>query len=244
MIDIETSPNLGWVWSLWNQNVGLKQLVLEKDVLCFAAEWLEKPYRREFHAVWQPGGKRAMMLAAQRLLDEADAVIHYNGTRFDVPHLQGEMWKLGIDRPSGWKNIDLLQTFRTQFKLASNKLEHVTKVAGLASKLQTGGFELWLGVMAGEEKAQRKMERYCRNDVTIMRELYYSVQQWIPNHPNRALYGDDPRACPRCGDSDSLESRGTRKTSVASYPRYRCTSCGGWSTGTRRLEGVTTRAES
>lgn len=241
MLDIETSPNLGWVWSLWNQNIGLSQLVVEKDILCFAAEWLDKPYKKEFHAQWGPGGKEGMLKAAHRLLDEADAVIHYNGTRFDVPHLQGEMWKAGMLPPSPHKDIDLLKTVKNKFALPSNKLAHVTATAGLATKTQTGGFELWVDVMAGDPKAQKKMQRYCENDVTIMRDLYWSLLPWLVGHPNVSLYGG--QGCPRCGAEDSLEKRGVRTTSVGQYQRYRCSECGGWSSSGKALHYVDIRSE-
>ncbi len=40
-IDIETSPNLAHVWGLWNQNVGLPQLLEPTQMISFAAKWYE-----------------------------------------------------------------------------------------------------------------------------------------------------------------------------------------------------------
>ena len=32
------------------------------------------------------------------------------------------------------------------------------------------------------------MEKYNRQDVTLLEELYAVLQPWIPNHPHRGLY--------------------------------------------------------
>ena len=38
-LDLETSPNIGHIWSLWKQNVSLNQLVQSGSVISFAAKW-------------------------------------------------------------------------------------------------------------------------------------------------------------------------------------------------------------
>lgn len=48
-LDIETSPNLAHVWSLWKQNVSLSQLMQSGQVICFAAKWHDKP-KVTFHS--------------------------------------------------------------------------------------------------------------------------------------------------------------------------------------------------
>ncbi|MDA8440548.1 MAG: hypothetical protein M0Z51_17040, partial [Propionibacterium sp.] len=37
--DIETRPINAYVWGLWDQNVGLTQIVDPGGVMCFAAKW-------------------------------------------------------------------------------------------------------------------------------------------------------------------------------------------------------------
>jgi len=54
VLDIETSPNLAWVWGMWDQNVGINQLVESQTVLCFAARWLGEK-KVHFHSVHQDG---------------------------------------------------------------------------------------------------------------------------------------------------------------------------------------------
>src|SRR5690348_2588211 len=121
-IDIETSPNLADVWGLWQQNVGLNQLRESSEMLCFAAQFEDEPV--QFYSSWDDG-QVGMAAAAHRLLDEADAVLHYNGRRFDVPHLNREMLAAGFRPPSPFKQIDLLREVKSTFQFPSYKLAYV-----------------------------------------------------------------------------------------------------------------------
>ena len=238
LIDIETRPNLAWVWGMYQQNVSPGQLERPKEILCFAAEWLEEPYKPVFLADWNVG-RQGMALGVRALLDEADAVITYNGDKFDLPHLRSLMLIEGLTPPSEYRSIDLYKTMK-QFELPFRKLGYVTELLGLESKTETGGFQLWKDVMAGDPEALQTMEAYNRNDTTIMRELYYRLLPWIKNHPNRQLI-DGGDGCPRCAASGSLEKRGFRVTQVGKYQRYRCTRCGTWSTSGKAVDRVDIR---
>ena len=84
VIDIETGPNLAWVWGVWDQNVSLTQLEQPSHVMCFAAKWVGKRqvmFHSEHH-----DGREAMVAAAWRLLDEDDtlmcAILTANGDTF------------------------------------------------------------------------------------------------------------------------------------------------------------------
>lgn len=234
-IDIETSPNLAYVWSLWDQNVGLSQLVETTDVLCFAAKWLgQKPMF--FHSV-HTDGKKKMIAAAHRLLDEADVVMHYNGKRFDVPHLNREFLLAGMKPPSPFVQIDLWLAVKARFKFTSTKLEHVSKQLGLAGKVKHEGFDLWVKCLEGDDAAWRRMERYNRQDVKLLEEVYGVLQPWIPGHPNRTLYDGTSGRCPRC-DADAMQRRGVYCTKVSKFQRWQCKACGAWLRSTKRIEGI------
>jgi hypothetical protein len=180
-----------------------------------------------FHSTFH-GGRDAMIEAAHALLDECDAVIHYNGSRFDIPTLNREFVLHGLNPPSPYKQIDLLKTARAAFKFPSNKLDYVLEELGLEQKVQHKGMDLWKECMAGDEKAWRTMKRYNVADVRIMEPLYDRLLPWIADHPNAALYLDAERpTCTKCGGSD-LQSRGTYKTKTGSYRKFQCQCCGSW----------------
>lgn len=234
-LDIETAPNVAYTWGLWGQDVSLKQLIQPAEVMCFAAKWLGRK-RVEFYSAHHHG-REQMVAEAHRLLDEADVVLHYNGARFDIPHLNREFVEAGMPPPSPYAEIDLLKVVRRQFKFQSNKLEHVSRQLGLEGKVENGGFQLWVDCLAGDEKAWRMMRRYNRQDVVLLEELYDILQPWIPSHPSRLLHDGSVTGCPRCG-SQRLESHGWRHTAASSYRRWKCRDCGGYSRSTKRDAGA------
>jgi hypothetical protein len=170
------------------------------------------------------------------LLDEADVVLTYNGTSFDLPYLNGEMLLAGMKPPSPYRQIDLLLAVRKQFKFPSNKLAYITEALGLEGKVKHEGFELWTKCMAGDPKAWKKMERYNKRDVTLLEELYELLQPWIPSHPSHAAFTGE-HVCPACG-SDDLKRRGFAYTAVSKFDQWLCSSCGKWSRSTHRETGA------
>jgi hypothetical protein len=238
-IDIETSPNLAHVWSLWNQNVGLNQLLEPSEMMCFAAKWMGEKDILFYSDRTQASGHAGMIDAAHTLLDESDVVMHYNGKRFDVPHLNREFVEAGLTPPSPFKQIDLYQVVKQRFKLPSNKLDYVARMLGLKGKVKHEGHTLWVKCMAGDPKAWRDMEKYNKQDVLLLEQLYHILRPWVPNHPSFAIFtGTD--CCPACG-STRLEKRGFAYTTVSKFQRFRCKRCGKWSRGGKALSRVDIR---
>ena len=177
VIDIETRPNLAHVWGLWDQRVGLNQIVEVGTVICFAAKW-HKSSKVEFASDYHDGHD-AMVKRAWTLLDDADAVVHYNGKAFDMKHLQREFLLAGLPPPSPWVDIDLLLTVRQQFKFASNKLDHIASELGIGTKMAHEGFDLWRKCMADDKAAWGRMKRYNVQDVRLTETLYDRLMSWI-----------------------------------------------------------------
>jgi DNA polymerase elongation subunit (family B) len=226
LLDIETAPNVAYVWGLFKENIPLQRLVDSGYVLCWAAKWYGDD-EMMFDSVHQSKPK-TMLKRIHKLLEEADAVIHYNGTRFDIPTLNKEFLLHRMTPPSTYRQIDLLATARSRFRFTSNKLDYVAKALGVGGKTKHAGFELWVKCMNGDEEAWAVMEEYNKQDVNLLEEVYEIFLPWIRNHPNRALYADsDVHACPLCG-SDRIVRRGYAYTASGKYQRYRCTSCGHW----------------
>lgn len=224
-IDIETAPNVAYVWSLFDQNVPIDRLVAPGYTLCFAARW-QGQRKILFHSVWTDGPK-AMIRAAWDLLDAADMLVHYNGKKFDVPTLNREFVLMGMVPPSNYHEVDLYHTVKRRFRFASNKLDFVAQQLGLGAKVKHKGMQLWRDVMAGNAAAQRTMERYNKGDVLLLSRLYKKMQPWIYNHPNRGLWIEDlsEPACRNCG-STNVKKNGSEKRFTLSYERYKCKDCG------------------
>jgi predicted RNA-binding Zn-ribbon protein involved in translation (DUF1610 family) len=225
---------VAYVWGLYKQNISISQLVDSGYVLCWSAKWLGDT--ELFFDSLHNSKPKKMLKGIHKLLDEADAVIHYNGSRFDVPTLNKEFILHKMAPPSSYRQIDLYSTAKSRFRFASNKLDYVAQALGVGSKHKHQGFELWIKCMNGDEDAWKEMEEYNKQDVQLLEQVYYIFRPWIKSHPNVAIYSDsvDP-VCPACG-SDSVQRRGSAYTTSGRYQRYHCSDCGHWSRGRTGIE--------
>jgi hypothetical protein len=233
-LDLETAPVLAHVWGIWQQNVGLNQIINDGYILCWAAKWDKQPDIM-FSSLHQANRKK-MLQEMWNLLDEADAVVHYNGTRFDIPWLNGEFICEGMTPPSPYKQIDLLKVVKAKFRFPSNKLAYVAVKLGLGEKEKHQGHELWIKCMADDKEAWNTMETYNRQDVVLTEKLYNKLMPWITGHPVRALYaGVDALMC-RCGAGpDHLVRQGYAYTNLSKFQQYSCKKCGSWFRGRTNL---------
>lgn len=233
-LDIETTPNLAYVWGLFKQNISIGQLQEASNVLCWVGKWYGSD-EVLFHSDYADGHD-AMIEAAYKAINEADIVVHYNGTTFDMPNLHREFLLAGFPPPKPYKQIDLLRTVRKQFRFTSNKLDYVAQQLGLGSKTAHTGFQLWLDCMASDPEAWALMEEYNRQDVHLTENLFDRLRPWIPNMPHLAMFTGDDWSCPHCGHKDvSTNRKGEAYANVQRYRLYQCPNCEAWIRGNTKL---------
>lgn len=244
-LDVENSPNLAYVWSLFKQDmITNDKLVTAKRIMCFAAKWMGddipvsyRPHGNnpmffsDFH-----NGHDTMVYMMQDLLNMTDVVVYYNGDRFDRPLCNREMILENLIPPSPYKRVDLYKVVRSEFDFPSGKLDYVVQELGLGQKVEHEGFELWTKCMAGDPDAWAKMREYNIGDVILNEKLFDHLKPWIPGLPS---YGATTgfSVCPGCGHSD-LVKEGFAYTRTGKYQRYSCHFCGTWSRDTRRTSGT------
>ncbi len=229
ILDIETRPALAYVWRMWKQNVAPVQLVQPTDILCVGMKWLGEK-ETVVMSVWQHGSE-GMAREVHSWLQEADAVITYNGDKFDLPKLTTLFIKHDLKLPGPVTSIDLFKTVKYKMGLDFNSLQHVSKFLGVGQKVKHEGFELWLKVLEGDPSAQKRMERYCRGDIRLTERVYRRLRPYIVNHPHLGLIGRT--ACGACG-SEHTQSRGVRRTKSFLIQRIQCQTCGSWQDGSRK----------
>lgn len=237
ILDIETAPNLAFVWGLWDQNVGINQVQDWSSVICFAAKWYGKK-KVHFHSDFHDGHE-GMVRAAHALMDEAHAIVHYNGKAFDVKHLNREFLRLGLNPPTPHRDIDLLTIARSTFKFPSNKLDAVSRELGVGQKVKHEGFDLWIECMKGDKAAWGRMKKYNVGDIAITERVYEKMRPWIRAHPHVGLYTGNTDCCRVCG-SNALTRRGFARTAALIYLRYQCKDCGAYSRSKTRVPDVGT----
>ena len=238
--DIETSPHLSYHWRRWQENIPYQNTIEESETLCWAAKWFGE--KKVMSSTRWNDGQDAMMEGIWELLDEADVVVGFNSQKFDIKRVNSEFVLRGWAPPSPYKQVDLLLKCRQQFGFSSNRLKDILKRLGLSMKLEdNANMELWMDVVNRELKgAQKRMDKYCQQDVRSTEELYEYILGWIKGHPNWALFLDDTKGkptCPNCG-SDHVTKKGVETTKIRKYQRYQCQSCGAYHRGRRSIEPV------
>jgi len=218
-------------WGLWQQNVGLNQILKSTEVMCFGARWYgqKKVIFKSVHH----DGKEGMLSELHALMDEADVVCGWNSASFDHKHIRREFLEAEMLPPSPTKDLDLMRVVKSQFRFPSNKLDYVAQRLGVGAKVQHSGFELWIKCMAGDDKAWKEMKEYQIQDVNLLIDLYEKLLPWIKNHPNFPIHNGFEAGCVNCGSSN-LQRRGYEKTGTATYQRLHCQNCGKWNRSTKK----------
>lgn len=232
LFDIETSPNIGFTWGKWEQNV--IEFVEDWHMLSFAYKWLDE---KTTHVVSLPDFKlyskdksndKELVKELWKLFDEADAIIAHNGTKFDIKKSNTRFIQHGLTPPSPYKVIDTLTIAKKYFKFDSNKLDDLGKYLGVGRKIDTGGFELWKGCMSGDMLSWRRMCLYNKQDVILLEKIYLKMRNWITNHPNLSVLDGRNGTCNSCG-SAKLQKRGFGiRGGGTKVQRMNCQSCGAW----------------
>lgn len=149
-LDNETKPLLVHTWGLRDLNVGLNQIIEDAAIIGVGHRFAEQK-RASYTSVWDLAhdgdepyngvpyqGHALMLKKVWGLLDEADIVVGWNSTGFDVPWLNGEFVKAGMTPPSPFREIDLYRVAKRNFRWPSYKLQYAAEVLLGSTKLPTG----------------------------------------------------------------------------------------------------------
>lgn len=229
LFDIETAPNLAYVWGKWEQDVlSFKEhwyiisfaykYLGEKETYVYALPDF-KLYKKE------PSNDRELVGKLWKLFDEVDVIVGQNVDAFDIKKSNARFLKHGLEPPSPYKTIDTLKIARKYFKLDSNKLDDLGDYFNIGRKIQTGGFNLWLGCIGGDKEAWHKMKEYNKQDVILLEKVYYKLRAWDKTGANLNLILGGFSNCPRC-HSEHVTKNGFYYTKVNTYQSYRCLNCG------------------
>jgi hypothetical protein len=231
--DIETTPILGYTWGIWQQDV----IKVKEDWQILSVAWKFLGDRgvqvvgQDDFPDYKPGviDDRNVVEYLHGLFDQADIVIAHNGDSFDQKKARARMITLNMAPPSPYKELDTKKIAKRVGAFTSNRLGDLAKQFGVAQKGSPGGFETWEGCMAGNPRAWARMKKYNKQDIPPLEDIYKKLLPWINNHPSMAVLSDRPDACPKCGSTEGMLSRGlTAPTKTGRYRRYQCKSCWGW----------------
>lgn len=240
IIDIETSPMLGYFWRLGKAHMGIDNVLEHSKLLTVGYRWSDDVYttvhhehRRYVHSY------EDLLWLVKYKLDEADVVVAHNGAKFDIPYLNAQFAKYNIPPPKPFILVDTLLIARKNFELGGNSLANLAKFLGVEVQKKDhakfAGMSLWKEFMAGNPEAVQEMTEYNRADVDCLHQVYEKLKPFAHNLPPVAnIDGLQGLVCPFCG-SHKVQQRGYRFTKVGKYSRYFCTSCTKWSTSRKNI---------
>jgi hypothetical protein len=233
-LDIETSPIVAYVWSLFKVNIGLNQIVTEWSILSYCVKDLGKKRVRYMDTSKKsdPRDDYDLLVALHAELSDCDIVIAQNGKAFDLKKINARFIEAGLPPVAPIKVIDTLLVAKEVAKFTSNRLEwlskHLTDTPKYAHS-EFPGMELWTECLKGNPKAWRVMKKYNCIDVPATEELYLKLRPFMIGHPNVAAYYDDDHVrCPRCASLVLTALPKPALTQSGQYTRYQCNGCGGF----------------
>jgi len=188
--DIETTPNLAWIWGKWQQDA----IAFEKKshLLSFSAKFQGKKIITKGLIDYKDYKKdkeddKALVKDLWNLLDQADIVVAHNGRAFDTKKVNARFSFHRMGPPSPYQIIDTKEMSKRHFNFTSNSLNDIADYLGIGRKKETGGFELWQKCMMGDRAAWSKMKQYNAYDVVLLEKVYERLMPWAKPHPNLSI---------------------------------------------------------
>lgn len=231
-VDIETAPDLVYVWGVYQTNA--IDVAQHWHILSFAWRWGQHGKTEVLGLDDSPRyGKTPdslrddywLMKKLHALLEDADIVVAHNGRAFDTRKINARLLAHDFAPPSPYQVIDTKNETARVFAHSSNRLDWLAAQLELGRKLPHEGFGMWLGCMSGKPEAWSRMKRYNKHDITLLVKLHQRISPWI-RQTNAALWG---ASCvnPLC-KGGSLISRGVYRAKTRMYQRFSCKKCGTW----------------
>jgi hypothetical protein len=237
LLDIETLPNIGLFWTLWNNYLRPDNILEERTIVCVAWKWLDGKQVSSASVLSHPGTKeypdKGVIEKISDVLSSADAMIAHNGDKFDLKWIRGRRLIMGLPPMRPPIQIDTLKMAKKQGYFNSNRLEYLAKMFKVGEKT-TPDYSVWKRAVVGDRAAIEEMVAYNRNDIKLLEGVYRRLAPGAEAKMNRSLIaGED--CCPNCGEKD-LKGWGFVYTRAGRRQRLRCFACGHFSS--KPLRGV------
>jgi hypothetical protein len=233
------------------------QIKVPKKIVCISYKWSDE--KKIHHLVWdykketkeaftqyrvsvkdgkisatryKKGTPSKMLEEFNNIARQADYLIGHNGQSFDVREIRSEMALRGHKEP--WCEtpvIDTLKDYQRVFRFASNKLDAVAKALGLAQKSPMC-LQDWIDVGNGDERALKKMVKYCDQDVRVLEAVHKRLDYYVPPQASKlrfkqegirghAMYSE----CLRDGCKGRMIKYGRYKYKGQDAQQYLCQTC-------------------
>jgi hypothetical protein len=224
--DIETLPIISYNWGIWDQNIGLDQIISDGCMLGWAGKFLNEPEIYSDILTNREAKNRDTLRITKSIwefLSKADVVIGHNYSQYDVKYINTEFLRHELP-PLKYTIVDTLVVAKQNFRFSSNKMKFLNDQLGIRNKIDNNGFNLWKLCDQGNEEALKEMLEYNIGDIGATEELFYKVRPYVRNF-NVALYNTlETEQCPVCG-STNLKEEGFYYTNAGKWESIRCQDC-------------------
>lgn len=167
---------------------------------------------------------RPILKAFEPVYKSADAILHFNGIRYDEPFVNTRRLVHGMDPLPRKPRIDLLYTAKSTLRIRSKSLDRVAKLLQTKNQKSPVTGRHWVRAMSGYKESLQYISRHCRADVLVLEEVYLRLRGRVYNHPRVST---DIAACRFCGGR--VIRRGYALTALKNRPvRVQCVSCRSW----------------
>ena len=236
VVDIETLPGECYYFDIWNQNIGIEQIIEDICILGWSGKYLNES--EIFSDILTPKEALArdtkrVTESAWKFLKDSNIIVGHNILQFDQKHLNTEFLMHDMN-PLKFTVVDTLAVAKQNMKFTSNKLKFINQKLGIRQKKENEGFALWKECAKGNPEALKNMKDYNEGDVFSTEELFYKFRPYIRNI-NVALYNEilTPQ-CPVCGSTNLVEE-GYYYTPAGKWTSIRCGQCKAVSRGKDNL---------
>jgi hypothetical protein len=226
--DLECSYMQVGIFSLFDQNVGVDQIITQSILICWSGKFLDQ--NKVLHECLTPeealnNDDSRIVKSLWETLNSANILIGHNIISFDNKKINLRFLAYGLP-PIKKQNIDTYVVAKKQFEFPSNSLKGINQYLGIKQKKENEGFLLWRKCMAGDPVALNNMQDYCDGDVLATSELYYKIRPFITNPPKISwFYDNNKKRCSNCGSVNLRETGNFIYLSNGKYSEIRC-ECG------------------
>ena len=235
LYDIETAPCLGWFWRVGRpQSLNPGNVIRPGKIICISYRWSTWSKRKPSKIFsWKPKKRtnrfsyefsdKQLLVDFAKIAEDADILIGHNGDQFDYKTLNSRY--IYYDMPAlHHVTEDTLKHARRLLNLPSLSLAFLTKYFNLPGKMSTE-VGLWQAVVFdGSKKKLKVMERYCKNDTTILHHLWDKLFPYIKMKISLGVFNGTSDICPKCGSAERT-NKGYRYTAAGKFRDYKCKSC-------------------
>lgn len=221
MLDIETSPILGAVWKLWDNDIALNQIHSDWFILSYCAKWYgeDEIFYRDQRGLDDIEDDWEILKELYTLMNECDILCGHNLRRFDNKKINTRLILNGFKRPSPFRIIDTLEIAKRNFGFTSNKLEYLADKLCVKNKKSSHGkfpgYSLWKECLKGNPEAFQEMREYNEMDVITLEEIFTVLAPWDNRIPNLDIYDLGEF------ESDEWVEDGFVFSNVSKFQRYR-----------------------